>query len=554
MVIALAILSVLALCLAAYFAFAKQRTQRALAVAEHSASEQAARAALLEKYSGIPNAETYASKLVDEASVRAAAITRAADDLHTAAEARAGQVVSEATVRASALDAESRRRVETLVGTAEKEANRRVDEAKEQAKQIAGEAYTLKGQVDHLTRTATALKNTIDGYGNSWIVPTMGLLDDLADEFGFAEAGQRLKAARQRVRSMVKDGTAATCDYVEENRKQTAVDFVVDAFNGKVDTILSDVRDDNFGTLEQRIKDAAALVDENGKAFRNARVQPDYLRARIDELKWAVITNELKAKEREEQRLLRERIREEEKAQREFEKAQREAEKEEDVIRKAMEKAQREIAKAKDEDRVKFEAQLAELQGKLQAAEEKNKRALSMAQQTKAGHVYVISNVGSFGENVFKIGLTRRLEPMDRIKELGDASVPFEFDVHALIRADDAPALEHELHKRFVMRQMNKVNARKEFFRVSVHEIRDLLDGLGYRAQWTLMSDCREWREPQALERALENNTVEEGAWAKRQIEEHDRAMAAPSELEAEVSELATKRKTKKSDDSIANA
>ncbi|MFA0544491.1 GIY-YIG nuclease family protein, partial [Vibrio sp. 10N.222.52.B7] len=105
--------------------------------------------------------------------------------------------------------------------------------------------------------------------------------------------------------------------------------------------------------------------------------------------------------------------------------ARKEAEKEEKMLQKALEKARSELGQASEEQRAVFEAQLAELESKLQEAEEKGQRALSMAQQTRRGHVYVISNVGSFGEEVFKIGMTRRLEPMDRVKELGDASVPF---------------------------------------------------------------------------------------------------------------------------------
>jgi hypothetical protein len=94
----------------------------------------------------------------------------------------------------------------------------------------------------------------------------------------------------------------------------------------------------------------------------------------------------------------------------------------------------------------------------------KNQRALSMAQQTRLGHVYVISNIGSFGENIYKIGMTRRLEFLDRVKGLGDASVPFSFDVHTIIKADDVPTLEKMLHKKFANKKVNKVNSRKEFF------------------------------------------------------------------------------------------
>jgi len=112
----------------------------------------------------------------------------------------------------------------------------------------------------------------------------------------------------------------------------------------------------------------------------------------------------------------------------------------------------------------------------LKEAEEKNKRAQSMAELTKSGHVYVISNIGSFGDDVLKIGMTRRLDPMDRVDELGDASVPFDFDVHAMIYSDDAPALEKELQAIFAKHQVNKVNCRKEFFRAGIFKIKDTFE------------------------------------------------------------------------------
>jgi len=105
------------------------------------------------------------------------------------------------------------------------------------------------------------------------------------------------------------------------------------------------------------------------------------------------------------------------------------------------------------------------------AAQAKHQRAVSLAQQTKCGHVYVISNVGSFGENMFKLGLTRREDPLERVHELGDASVPFPFDVHATVWSEDAPALEAALHQYFRDRSVNLANPRKEFFHVSLPEI-----------------------------------------------------------------------------------
>jgi hypothetical protein len=291
------------------------------------------------------------------------------------------------------------------------------------------------------------MKNVIEGYGDRYMVPTQSLLDELAEEYSYTEAGQELKAARERTQLMVVQGRAADCEYLEKYRRDTAVRFVVDAFNGKADSVLSRAKVDNFGKLKQEVIDSAALVNQNGKAFKNAHVRPEYVESRIEELKWAVRAYELREREKEEQRRIREQIREEEKARREFERAMKEAAKEEELIKKAMEKAQGQMARASDEQRDQYETLLRDLQKRLFEAEAKNQRALSMAQQTKAGHVYVISNVGSFGEHVYKVGMTRRLEPLDRVRELGDASVPFGFDVHAMIWSENAPALETALHR-----------------------------------------------------------------------------------------------------------
>ncbi|GAB3915403.1 hypothetical protein GCM10028803_61990 [Larkinella knui] len=125
------------------------------------------------------------------------------------------------------------------------------------------------------------------------------MLDELADEFGYMQAGMELKKARERTRLMISTRTAATCDYVEAVRSMTAINFVADAFNGKVDTVLTNVKHDNYGTLAQQIKDAYALVNHLGKPFKDARILPEYLQARLEELHWATVAHELKMKERE---------------------------------------------------------------------------------------------------------------------------------------------------------------------------------------------------------------------------------------------------------------
>jgi hypothetical protein len=408
------------------------------------------------------------------------------------------------------------------------------DSAKAEAEQAHLSLARDTDEAKRLEATIVALKNVVNGYGTQFVVPSAGLLDELAEEFGFDDAGKKLKEARDTSKAMARYGRAALCDYVETSRTATAIAFVTDAFNGKVDTILADARHDNFGTLNQKIVDAYNLVNHQGAAFRNARVSPEYLQARLLELKWATVAQELRLRQREEQRLLKEKIREEEKAQREFERAMKDAEKEEEMLHKALDKARKELEKASDAQREKYEQQMRELTERLHTAEERNQRALSMAQQTRTGHVYVISNIGSFGEEVFKIGMTRRLEPKDRVRELGDASVPFEFDVHALIPSDDAPALETALHKRFLRTQVNKVNPRKEFFRVSLSEIRAEVERMNVVASWTLEAECRQFRETQAIERAMATNQFDEQAWAQNQLREHVHAIRAEELLPVE--------------------
>ncbi|HAN7643955.1 TPA: GIY-YIG nuclease family protein, partial [Escherichia coli] len=224
------------------------------------------------------------------------------------------------------------------------------------------------------------------------------------------------------------------------------------------------------------------------------------LQARLNELKWGVAVNEIMLEEKEEQRRIKEQLREEERARREYEKAIKEAEKEEKAIQQAINKATKELMLANEEQRLALEQKIAELQLKYEEAEAKNQRAISMAQQTRSGHVYIISNIGSFGEDVYKIGMTRRLEPLDRVRELGDASVPFSFDVHAMIYSDDAPSLENHLHKVFNEKQVNKINSRKEFFNVNIKEIKSVIEDMNINAHWTMFAEAKEYRESLAIE------------------------------------------------------
>lgn len=452
-------------------------------------------------------AKAQASKMLSDADSEATAVKARADE-------EAASVVADAKKKAKALTAET----EGILTSATAQAARIVDAANKRAEEIAGTAYEAVKSASTYEQAAKAMKNLVEGYGDKFIVPPQALFDTLADDFGFAQAGQELKRARECVRVMIRNGTAAACDYVEANRRETAVNFVVDAFNGKVDSIMSRTKHDNAGKLAQQIRDAFALVNLNGKAFRDARITDQYLDARLDELKWASAVQHLLTQDREEQREAKEKAREDARAAKEIASAMREAAKEEATLQKAMEQAKEQFELASGEQKAMYEARLNEMTQRLQEAMARKDRARSMAEQTKKGHIYIISNIGSFGDDVFKIGLTRRWDPRDRIVELGGASVPFGFDVHAMIMSDDAPALEQRLHEHFMLKQVNKINHRKEFFRVSLGEIRGEIEKLGLSGvSWTMTATAKEYRETLATEKKIAEDSSERDRWIKQQ-------------------------------------
>jgi hypothetical protein len=474
--------------------FQAQALQRHTEASE-SLADALRRLEALQHLQGVADAEGQAVAMLQQATEEATAIRAEANALMQLASAAALEERTGATKRAKDI----REQADALLDHATREAARIVQDAHANATTIGGDAYIALRDKEQIEQALTAIRNVVEGYGDRYIVPTRSLLDDLAAEFGHTEAGRALTAAREQTKRMVEEGHAAACDYAEANRRETAIRFVIDAFNGRVDAILSRSRHDNYGTLTQEVRDAFAMVNHNGEAFRNARVLPSYLDARLAELKWAVVVHELRLKEREEQRRIKEQMREEERARREYERAIDAAQQEEKIIQRALEQAREEAAVATAEQQATLNATIEELNRKLAEAEAKNQRALSMAQQTRKGTVYVVSNVGSFGEEVFKIGMTRRLEPVDRIKELSDASVPFEFDVHAMIACDDAPRLESELHAEFEDLRINKVNYRKEFFRLPVERLRAAVASRSVDMSFTMVAEAREYRESVAL-------------------------------------------------------
>ena len=276
------------------------------------------------------------------------------------------------------------------------------------------------------------------------------------------------------------------------------------AFNGESDVMIAKVKWNNIKQMKERMNKAFIAINKLGEGFQ-VSISHEYFKLKEAEL---VLEYEFQAKkqqEKEAMKAIQEELREEEKARRDFEKAQKEAEKQESMYQKALDKVRKEFEKSNGINAEALQNQIAQLEEELKEAQEKKERALSMAQQTKRGYVYIISNIGAFGENTYKIGMTRRLEPMDRVKELGDASVPFPFDVHAMIYSDEARTLEYELHKAFAHKKVNMMNFRKEFFNVTLEEIEQMIQQLGFNAEFTILPEAMEYRETLTILEKLNN-------------------------------------------------
>lgn len=376
-----------------------------------------------------------------------------------------------------------------------------VEKRKQESEKLAATILQLKAQENSLSNSLAILLEADDLTSAGFYKPKYNFNDSKKYE-------ERLDVIREKQKQLIKDKAAIICktewrvgDSRAEGKKMTDrnIKLGLSAFNVQCDNEILKVKFDNVDRAREKISKIREKVDKLLEPT-HCYIQDRFLDLKLEELYLVYEYQEQAQKEKDEQKAIKEQMREEEKARKEIERIQAEAEREEERYTAALEKARKDLEKKSDSDRDAFLHKIASLEAKLKEAHENKERAKSQAEMTKRGHVYVISNIGSFGEHVYKIGMTRRLDPMDRVYELGDASVPFEFDVHALIQSDDAPALERALHDAFTNRRMNMVNQRKEFFRVDLMEIQNAVEK-HHRAEFrmTLIAEAKEWRQTHAM-------------------------------------------------------
>lgn len=290
----------------------------------------------------------------------------------------------------------------------------------------------------------------------------------------------RLDTVRERQKSMVKGGNAATGNQgwevngsKAEGRKlvNDMIKLVLRSFNNEADYCVDNVKFDNIELGEKRIRQSFEACNKLGRVM-TVRLADEYLDLKLDELRLAHEYQLKKQEEKEEAKRVREELREQQKLEQEIRAAREKIAKERKHFTTALRDLNTRLEKCQDdEERALLTTKIAEVEAGKAALDNEERVIDYREQNAKAGYVYVISNIGAFGEGVYKIGMTRRLDPMERIDELGDASVPFWFDVHALVFSENAPTLEAKLHERFASGRLNKVNGRKEFFRADIKEI-----------------------------------------------------------------------------------
>jgi hypothetical protein len=393
----------------------------------------------------------------------------------------------------------------------------RLADAEDETKNVRKKALKMKSNYEQLVKRFDELSKEVGSLESERALIDYGLYEPRYELGSSDHYKAEIVRIRDKQKELIKSNKAMTCDTnwsIGGNKRAGEVmtkkihKIALNAFNVECDNLISKVKYNNVDLIVERIGKLAARIEKSVDKW-GSRILPDFINLKEQELFLVHEYQEKVQDEREEQKRIKEQMREEERVRKEYEEALRDAEIEERNYERALTEARNEIDRSTKEQKLALTKRIEELESKLEDAHKSKERVLSMAQQTKRGYVYIISNIGSFGANTYKIGMTRRLEPMDRVRELGDASVPFSFDVHALIFSDDAPALESSFHKFFNNRRRNRVNCRKEFFDISLEEIEEFANSFNLELTLTKSAEAKEYHETLAL-KALEVQSVNE--------------------------------------------
>ncbi|HFL2515436.1 TPA: DUF4041 domain-containing protein [Clostridioides difficile] len=377
--------------------------------------------------------------------------------------------------------------------------NSHLEELKGEREELRDINTTLKNKKEELKRLSEELIQTEDEV----LLQSFGLYNPKYDFENSDEYMEKLKEIRERQKLLIRNKTGVkysdswTVDgSIQKGRTMTNqnIKTALKLFNSECDIAMSKVSFKNIDSIEKRIR--KAFTDTNKLNTSNkVSIKENYLNLKIDELYLYYEYLQMKEEEKEEQRALREQMKEEALVQKEIENQKRKLKKEELQFKNELLRLKSTIPEDEN-DKLEWEQKINSIEEKLALLSKDLDDVLNREQNTRAGHVYIISNIGSFGENIYKIGVTRRLDPTERINELSSASVPFKYDIHATIFSEDAPKLESALHKAFDNKRVNKVNNRKEFFEVTLDEIRSEVEkNFDKTVEYTKLAEAQEYRQ-----------------------------------------------------------
>lgn len=338
-------------------------------------------------------------------------------------------------------------------------------------------------EINELNSNIKELKKDIITFSDEILVQDFGLYEPRYSFINADAYKAELTNIRNKQKAMIKDGSAVSgsIDWqingsAAQGRKmiKDMQKLLLRAFNSECDEIIGKVKYNNYDASVKKMERSFNAIAKLGVTM-SVSIISNYYDLKIQELRLALEYQIQKQREKEEKAELRAQQREEARLQKELKEQRKNIDKERKHYEQALSNINHQISTASDDNIEDLNQKKEEIIQSLSEIDTKIKDIDYREANQKAGYVYVISNIGSFGEGIYKIGMTRRLNPQDRVDELGDASVPFKFDVHAMIFSEDAPALEAALHRAFEDRKLNLVNQRREFFRVSLDEIKDVV-------------------------------------------------------------------------------
>lgn len=366
----------------------------------------------------------------------------------------------------------------------------------------------LEKEIDKRTSKIDALEKDAVFFEDAITFQEFGLYTPRYDFVTSEEYKEELDRIRDAQKKLIKNDKAiiGATTWTVNGSKSKGNKMIADmkklflrAFNSDCEDVISKVKYNNFDMSLKKIRQSANSIEKLGKSM-SLQITQKYIDWKEEELTLAFEYQQKKQEEKEAQKAARAEMREAARLQKEIEAQRKKIEKEQTHYQTAYEKLLKQLEE--DPDNSDLLAKKSELENQLNDIDRAIKDIDYREANQRAGYVYIISNIGAFGENVYKIGMTRRLDPQDRVDELGDASVPFNFDVHAMIFSDDAPALETALHKAFEDRKLNMVNTRREFFNVTLDEIKEVVkENFDKTVEFVDVPDAEQFRVSQKMKR-----------------------------------------------------